>query len=268
MAAAPAGSEVTGVSAFGVQGLPLPDGFAQDAANHVHLLAPAGARHSPRRPGIVGHARAPHCQPVTHPRLGVRLTALTHAWVDAVRRSGLESKWAPWDQRLIPLRGRFDTAPKRAFLEAVQLGDVLMRRQEPWCWPEQLGDCAATARGAGSKLVREAFKQVRARTDSFMETWLRLVVWDAGFPDPVVNLEVSVDRRTYLLDLAWPDQRIDLEYHGRQHFSESTQSYKDVSKRSRLQDAGWTVHEAVYADLVNPADLLLRLARSFARRPR
>jgi very-short-patch-repair endonuclease len=263
LAAAPAGSVVTGVSALGLCGVPLAEGFTRDSSRRIHLLAPPGRRQGPRRPGVAGHVRAAHCAAVTEPRSGIPIAPPTHSWVDAVRWLGRETGWGAWDSEPAATRGLFETPAKRAFLESVQLGDALLRRQTPLCWQEQLDECAQADVGPGSKLVHEASKQVRARTDSFMETWLRLVVWDAGFPDPEVNFEVAGNGWRYLLDLAWPDRMINLEYHGRQHFEKSDQSYKDVPRRARLQDAGWSIHEAVYADLREPAGMLRRLARSF-----
>jgi very-short-patch-repair endonuclease len=98
-----------------------------------------------------------------------------------------------------------------------------------------------------------------------METWLRLVVWDTGFPEPVVNHMVRLNGRRRFLDLAWPREKIALEYHGRQHFEESPQAYDDMVRRGALQDAGWRLVEAAHGDLTDPTGLLRRLANAFTR---
>ncbi|MDR3359697.1 MAG: hypothetical protein LBO20_03410 [Bifidobacteriaceae bacterium] len=260
LAVAPAGSVVTGATTFTLAGAPLPDGFAEEAAQRVHLLMPPTTRQGPRRPWIVPHTRSPHCAALLLKSAGLLTTPITHSWVDAVQRLGRDTAWRPWSKEPPGLRGRFDRDAKRVFLEAVQLADALVRRQSPWCALEELADCAAAARGTGSKLVRTAFEQVRARTDSFMETWLRLVLWDAGFPDPTVNHDVWVGRQHYFIDLAWPERMVGLEYQGRHHFDRPDQSYGDSRRRGNLQKAGWTIVEAVYADLLDPADLMARLA--------
>ncbi len=48
------------------------------------------------------------------------------------------------------------------------------------------------------------------------ESWLRLRIVDAGFPRPVVQIEVldADGRCVYRLDLGWPDRRLAVEYDG------------------------------------------------------
>jgi hypothetical protein len=148
-------------------------------------------------------------------------------------------------------------------LEAVQLGDALVRRQNRRVAPEQLTACAgAVGRASGARLVRQAHRLIRPGTDSLMETWLRLVVWDAGFPDPEVNWVIGIDGRRRYLDLAWPAQKVGLEYHGRQHFDQSSQAFDDMVRRGELQQAGWTLVEAAFQDLREPLAVLVRLAKA------
>jgi hypothetical protein len=161
--------------------------------------------------------------------------------------------------------GVFTEPRKAAFLASVQIGDRLLARHDPLMTHEDFAayiDNLTNMRGV--RLARSVSKFVRAGTDSTMESWLRLVVWDAGFPDPVVNLRVIAAGRTRFLDLAWPDLKIDLEFHGRQHFHDWEQAYGDVQRRGQLQMEGWVTVEATEEQLISPGKLLQRLGAVFA----
>jgi very-short-patch-repair endonuclease len=262
---APRGAVATGVTTFALAGIAMPDLFKEEADKRVHLLVPPGAAR-PRRPEVVIHSRAAHCRGLVHKLTGLGTASIAHSWVDAVRRIGLDHSWR-WPSDEPPfLRGRFDSPTKRLLLEAVRFGDGLMRRDKARVQREALIQCSqAAGKSPGLALVRTAVQLTRARTDSFMETWLRLVVWDAGFPEPTVNYMVRVDGRRRFLDLAWPEKRIALEYHGRQHFEDSPQAYDDMVRRGLLQDAGWILIEAAHGDIADPSGLLRRLAKVFNR---
>jgi hypothetical protein len=161
--------------------------------------------------------------------------------------------------------GVFTEPRKAAFLESIQIGDRLMARHDPLIAHEEFAAYIGSLTNArGVRLARSMSGFVRARTDSTMETWLRLVVWDAGFPDPMVNYPVTAAGQSRFLDLAWPELRIDLEFHGRQHFYEWEQAYGDVQRRGQLQMEGWVTVEATEEQLISPGKLLHRLGAVFA----
>jgi hypothetical protein len=85
----------------------------------------------------------------------------------------------------------------------------------------------------------------------------------------VVNHSVTTARgQSRYLDLAWPDLMIDLEFHGRQHFHEWEQAYRDVQRRGQLQVQEWTTIEVTEEDLISPGSLLYRLGAVFATQRR
>jgi hypothetical protein len=174
-----------------------------------------------------------------------------------------------WDftrRHLVPTSpGVFTEPRKAAFLEAVQIGDQLVMRKNPLVGFDDFAQYVGSATNMrGVRAARSVFGLVRARTDSTMESWLRLAVWDAGFPDPVVNHPVTVAGKSRFLDLAWPELGIDLEFHGRQHFYEYEQAYGDLARRNQLQLGGWVLVEATESDLMSPGGLLQRLGAVFA----
>lgn len=62
----------------------------------------------------------------------------------------------------------------------------------------------------------------------------------AGFPKPVVNVEVfdGLGRLRYRIDLAWPSAKIAVEYDGRHHQPTGWWTY-DIRRREELEAEGW-----------------------------
>ena len=63
----------------------------------------------------------------------------------------------------------------------------------------------------------------------------------AGLPEPRVNFEVSDEggRLRYRIDLCFPDQRLAIEFDGRQHVEVRSQWESDVLRREDLEADGW-----------------------------
>ncbi|MFC9254350.1 DUF559 domain-containing protein [Amycolatopsis thailandensis] len=98
------------------------------------------------------------------------------------------------------------------------------------------------------------------------ESILRLIVVEGGLPIPVGQYEIhTVDgRRLYVLDLAWPELRIALEYDG-YAAHEGRQGY-DAERDARMAARGWITIRATAADLRDPGRLLAELRGAFERR--
>lgn len=104
------------------------------------------------------------------------------------------------------------------------------------------------------------------KADSPPESSFRLIVIEAGFPVPDAQYEVhTIDgRRLYVLDMAWPQWRIALEYDG---FAahEDSKCY-DADRDDRLAGRGWIIVRAEAADLRDPSRVLAELRAAFAQR--
>jgi hypothetical protein len=261
LAVSPPGSLISGLTALAIKKVAIPDGF--DPSGPIDVAVPWTARRGPVRPEIAAHRER------VMPGLwdpGQLIAEPAHCWARAaLPHMGVEP-WTPGREKRATVRGSFVDPAKQAFLQAVQLGDALVRRVNPMIahgeFAERIADWGPRR---GAPLVRELFRHVKAGTDSLTETWLRLAVVDAGFPEPAVNHLVRIQGRDRYLDLSWPDAGIALEYHGRQHFNDPGQSYSDVYRRGGLQEMGWIVLEATYEDLRQPAGMLARLATAFRR---
>ncbi|MDR1117729.1 MAG: hypothetical protein LBL01_00310 [Bifidobacteriaceae bacterium] len=187
-----------------------------------------------------------------------------HCWAQLVLDLLGKHPWRPGDPDEGQAPGTFDSRARRMFLVCVQAGDALVRRDRPVLTHAQF---AAAMRGLprwqGVRAVRDVFGWVRANTDSYLETRLRLLTVDAGFPEPVVNHGLMLAGKRSWLDLSWPSLKIDLEYHGRQHVDQPAQVQADIQRRAELVAAGWTVVEAVWGNLVAPSRLISRLRAAF-----
>lgn len=96
------------------------------------------------------------------------------------------------------------------------------------------------------------------------ETWLRLVVTDAGYPRPRTQIPVDCGDGfpRYYLDLGWEDSMIGMEYDGAHHRSDPQQARHDILRHEMLVDLGWTVIRVVAG--MHRADVLRRLERAWS----
>ena len=132
-----------------------------------------------------------------------------------------------------------DLAECLELVDLVVLGDGLVRQGH--ITPVGLVKAARRHEGPGAKLARLAAGYVRAGVDSPMETRVRMLFVLAGFPEPVVNVEVFDDagRLRYRIDLAWPSAKVAVEYDGRHHINRQDQWTYDIRRREELEAEGW-----------------------------
>ncbi|HEY3514071.1 hypothetical protein [Kribbella sp. NPDC051137] len=86
------------------------------------------------------------------------------------------------------------------------------------------------------------------------ESWLRLRLFDAGFPRPELQVRVEGNGRTYRLDLGYPDRPVDgrrlgLEYDSDAWHSSTGQQLKDKTRRTELDALGWHIISVRRPDL-------------------
>ena len=82
------------------------------------------------------------------------------------------------------------------------------------------------------------------------ESWLRLLVLDAGLPKPFAQLMVHNGDHYPLayLDLGWEEYMVAVEYDGDQHRKDRKQYLKDISRLRMLERMGWIVIRVVAED--------------------
>lgn len=101
----------------------------------------------------------------------------------------------------------------------------------------------------GLRQLEAALYLVDAGAQSPKETWLRLLLSDAGFPRPTTQIPVLGEDGypRYFLDMGWQDIMLAVEYDGDQHRTDRLQYVKDVERLEYIQSAGWT-HVRVLAE--------------------
>jgi hypothetical protein len=117
----------------------------------------------------------------------------------------------------------------------------------------------------GTVRARRLLGLATGRAESPPESRLLFRVVDAGYPVPEVNwwLTDINDRPLHRLDLAWPELRIALEYHG--YAAHVGRTAEDDARAEDIRRRGW-IHIDVWNDEVASPRLEVELDEAFRRR--
>ena len=98
------------------------------------------------------------------------------------------------------------------------------------------------------------------------ETWLRLVLVQAGLPRLQTQIPVFDEFGSAIayLDMGWEDVKVAVEYDGDQHRSDRSQYNWDIRRLERLQYLGWILIRVVAGD--RPADIVRRVRTALSTR--
>jgi very-short-patch-repair endonuclease len=117
----------------------------------------------------------------------------------------------------------------------------------------------------GLRRLKAALPLVDAGAMSPKETWLRLLLRDAGLPEP--SLQIPLVRRQRLIavfDLGWDEYKVAAEYDGDYHRSDRGRFVKDIDKLSMAEEQGWLVIRVVAEH--RPATVVSRVYRALTSR--
>lgn len=100
------------------------------------------------------------------------------------------------------------------------------------------------------------------------ETWLRLLIVDAGYPRPLTQLPIDCGDGypRYYLDMGWEDVMVAVEYDGAHHRSDPDQARHDIVRHETLTELGWIVIRVLAG--MRRAEILRRLDRAWSSRVR
>jgi hypothetical protein len=118
----------------------------------------------------------------------------------------------------------------------------------------------------GVRRLKAALDLMDAGSQSPKESWLRLLLIDAGFPRPTTQIPV-LDGNGFAfayLDMGWEDVMVAAEYDGDQHRADRSQYVKDIGRLSKLQRMGWSVVRVIAED--RPSDIVHRVREAWLRR--
>lgn len=116
----------------------------------------------------------------------------------------------------------------------------------------------------GVRRLEAALDLVDPGAESPRESYLRLLLIDAGLPRPQTQIPVlGVDRLPVAyLDMGWEDLMVAVEYDGDQHRTDRHQYVKDIRRLEMLEQMGWIVVRVVAED--GPAAIVRRVKAAIA----
>jgi Protein of unknown function (DUF559) len=119
----------------------------------------------------------------------------------------------------------------------------------------------------GTRFALRAVRLMREGVDSLMETRLRLLLVLAGSPEPTVNLIVRGEEGSWRMrfDLCYLDQRLIVEYDGRQHRADAEQWERDVYRREDLDRMGYRLLIVTRRGIYNEPNRTLERVRDALR---
>jgi hypothetical protein len=123
----------------------------------------------------------------------------------------------------------------------------------------------ARLKGArGVRQCRTALSLMDGGAQSPKESWLRLVLVDAGLPRPVTQIEVTDGHDVAYLDMGWEEPMVAIEYDGDQHRTDRRQYVKDIRRAEMVDRLGWHVIKVIRED--RPNVVIQRARYALARR--
>jgi hypothetical protein len=163
-----------------------------------------------------------------------------------------------------PARTAYDLARHLPRGQAVTRLDALMHAT-PFSTEDVLLLAKRYPGARGLRRLRAALPLVDGGAASPKETWLRLLLIDAGLPIPATQIPV-VDGYwpVAFLDLGWEQFKVAVEYDGDHHRSDRRQYVKDHKRLDKLQQLGWIVVRVIAED--KPEDVVRRVRSALRRR--
>jgi hypothetical protein len=161
------------------------------------------------------------------------------------------------------VRTAFDLGRHLGRVDALARLDALM-----WNQRYSIDDVRALAyahpRAHGVKQLRELLPLVDGGASSPRESRIRLLLIDAGFPQPETQIPVPTGSYVVWLDMGWRDYQVAVEYDGDHHRKNRRQYVKDIGRLRMLEALGWIVIRVIAED--TPQDVIARVDAALAKR--
>jgi len=116
----------------------------------------------------------------------------------------------------------------------------------------------------GNKRARKVIDLMDAGAESPKESWLRLVLINAGLPRPTTQIRVTDGLLVAYLDMGWEEPMVALEYDGDHHRTDRRQYVKDIRRAEMVDRLGWQVIKVINEDRAN--DVIGRARDALGRR--
>lgn len=113
--------------------------------------------------------------------------------------------------------------------------------------------------------LRELLPLVDVGAESLKESWLRLLLVDAGLPVPETQIPVYDGHEPFAyLDMGWRDIKLAVEYDGDHHRTDRPSYIRDLRRLPKIQARGWEVLRVINED--SPAEIKIRAHEAYRRR--
>ena len=183
------------------------------------------------------------------------------------RAALLDGETQTMDGRTVttPERTAFDIGRRGAVHSAVARLDALARATG-FKVDDVLRVAKCHPRSKGLRRLESALGLVDPGAQSPRESYLRLLLFDAGLPRPQTQIPVlGVDGiPVAYLDLGWQEYLVAVEYDGDHHRTDRRQYVKDIRRLEMLEGMGWIIVRVVAGD--HPADIVRRVRAALATR--
>jgi very-short-patch-repair endonuclease len=166
-----------------------------------------------------------------------------------------------------PDRTVLDVIRRSPRIDGVLLLDAMLQRRIVAMPTLESASVAWSGRRGGAKIAA-ALRAADPRSESPMETRTRLVIVDTGLPRPVAQYVIRDSEGRFIarVDLAYPVERVALEYEG-DHHRERAMFRRDIARVNALTTLGWIVIRVTADDIYrNPQQLTQRLAEVLRQR--
>ncbi|MEO6792903.1 MAG: hypothetical protein ABI253_01785 [Mycobacterium sp.] len=149
-----------------------------------------------------------------------------------------------------PARTAFDLARHLPHGQASARLDALARATQ-FAVNDVLGLARRYPGARGLKQLRKLMQLVDGGAESPKETWLRLLLIEAGFPVPTTQIPVYVNQRLFaVLDMGWEEFKVSAEYDGEVHRTLRSAYVKDHYRERTLPQLGWLNNRVIKEDTV------------------
>jgi hypothetical protein len=157
-----------------------------------------------------------------------------------------------------PARTAFDVVRRCGRVDGiVALDEMLQRRLVSL--PALLRYSLTVAGRPGSRRFADALALSEPASESPMETRCRLVIMDGGLARPIAQYVVLdlAGRFVARVDLAYPLQRVGIEYEGDHHRERAT-FRRDIARLNALTSQEWVIVRVTADDIYREPDELVR----------